>query len=73
MKNWNYFTMALLLLILQSCGGGPGTTPDSVSTLRGCYYGYGSTTCSVVFDDGQPGFTVQNSQGRDYICKGRGL
>lgn len=71
--------LALVLLTVSACGKavilGNTTgdqTPDSVQAVQGCYYGYGSQTCHVSFDDGQAGYTVENG-GQSYICKGRGL
>jgi hypothetical protein len=67
--------LALALLGLSACGGGPGTTPDSVAVTQNCYGSavFGSQTCQVVFDDGQPGYTVKQSNGFSYMCKGNGL
>jgi hypothetical protein len=61
------------LFILSACGGGKGTTPDAIDQVRGCYYsGYGGQTCKVIFDDGQPGYTVTNVLGQNFMCKGPG-
>jgi hypothetical protein len=68
-----YVLLALVLLCLVRCGGGPGTTPDSVQTVRTCYGGWNSQTCEVVFDDGQHGYTVQSFGGLSYMCKGSAL
>lgn len=67
--------LALALLGLSACGGGPGTTPDSVAGVRNCYGSavFGAQTCQVVFDDGQRGYTVQQNNGASYMCKGNAL
>lgn len=57
-----------LVLSLLGCGGGPGTTPNSVASTQYCV----GSTCHVTFDDGVQGITVQNYW-QNYVCRGQGL
>jgi hypothetical protein len=54
--------LVLSVLLLEACGGGPNSTPDSVQSVQYC----SGQTCQVTFDDGQEGL-----EGPGYICKGR--
>jgi hypothetical protein len=67
--------LLFLTLLIAGCGGGPGTTPDSVAQTLGCFNGYACGTygyvCQVVFDDGQRGYTVSGFGGGE-MCKGVG-
>lgn len=56
--------IVLFIVMIASfcgCGGGPGTTPDSIQQVQGCI----GQQCQVIFDDGQRGV-----EGPGYICKG---